>query len=182
MSGHLRTTASKFWRVIYSKHVTPCSKEYFYFNVGSSRPEVFCKKSVLRNFAKFTVKHLRQSLFFNKVAGPEHLLVTASVMSNILEFKIYGPRATFMNNFLKSLLINCRRQRQPLEVFWRISQISQEKTCDGISVLLKLQALNFIKKRLQHSCFPVKIRKFKRTLFLKNVCEQLLRRDILTTL
>ena len=32
-------------------------------------PEVFYKKSVRRNFTKFTVKHLRQSLFFNKVAG-----------------------------------------------------------------------------------------------------------------
>ena len=30
---------------------------------------VFCKKGILRNFAKFTGKHLRQSLFFNKVAG-----------------------------------------------------------------------------------------------------------------
>ena len=29
----------------------------------SSRPEVFCKKGVLRNFAKFTGKHLCQSLF-----------------------------------------------------------------------------------------------------------------------
>ena len=28
------------------------------------------KKGVLKNFAKFTGKHLRQSLFFNKVAGP----------------------------------------------------------------------------------------------------------------
>ena len=35
----------------------------------SSRPEVFCKKGVLRNFAKFTGKHLCQNLFFNKVAG-----------------------------------------------------------------------------------------------------------------
>ena len=35
----------------------------------SSRPEVFYKQSVLRNFAKFTEKHLCQSLFFNKVAG-----------------------------------------------------------------------------------------------------------------
>ena len=35
----------------------------------SSRPEVFCKKGVLRNFAKFTGKHLCQSFFFNKVAG-----------------------------------------------------------------------------------------------------------------
>ena len=33
----------------------------------SSRPEVFCKKGALRNFAKFTGKHLRQSLFFNKI-------------------------------------------------------------------------------------------------------------------
>ena len=32
----------------------------------SSRPDVFCKKGVLRNFAKFTGKHLYQSLFFNK--------------------------------------------------------------------------------------------------------------------
>ena len=32
-------------------------------------PEVFYKKSVLRNFAVFTGKHLSQSLFFKKV-GP----------------------------------------------------------------------------------------------------------------
>ena len=30
----------------------------------SSRPEVFCKKGILRNFAKFTGKHLCQSIFF----------------------------------------------------------------------------------------------------------------------
>ena len=35
----------------------------------SSLPEVFCKKAVLRNFAKFTGKHLCQSLLSNKVAG-----------------------------------------------------------------------------------------------------------------
>ena len=34
-----------------------------------SRPEEFCKKGAVRNFAKFTGKHLCQSLFFNKVAG-----------------------------------------------------------------------------------------------------------------
>ena len=39
------------------------------WNCGSSRPEVFCKKGVLRNFTKFTGKHVYQSLFFNKVAG-----------------------------------------------------------------------------------------------------------------
>ena len=35
----------------------------------SSRPEVFCNKDVLRNFAKSTEKHLCQSLFLNKVAS-----------------------------------------------------------------------------------------------------------------
>ena len=35
----------------------------------SSRPDVFHKKGVLRNFAKSTRKHLCQSFFFNKVAG-----------------------------------------------------------------------------------------------------------------
>ena len=45
----------------------------FYSNYRSSRPEVFCKKSVLVNFTKFTGKHLCQSFFFNKVAdlGPQ---------------------------------------------------------------------------------------------------------------
>ena len=35
----------------------------------SSRPEVFCQKGVLRNFAEFTGKRLCQNLFFSKVAG-----------------------------------------------------------------------------------------------------------------
>ena len=43
----------------------------------SSRPEVFYKKDVLRNFAKFIGKHLCQGLFYNKVAGLR--LVTGNV-------------------------------------------------------------------------------------------------------
>ena len=35
----------------------------------NSRPEVFCKKGVLRYFAKFTGKNLCQSLYFNYVTG-----------------------------------------------------------------------------------------------------------------
>ena len=36
--------------------------------IRSSRPEVFCKKGVLRNFTKFTGKYQCQSVFFYKVA------------------------------------------------------------------------------------------------------------------
>ena len=37
--------------------------------IRRSRPEVSCKKGGLKNFTKFTRKHLCHSLFFNKVAG-----------------------------------------------------------------------------------------------------------------
>ena len=64
----------------------------------SSLTEVFCKKCVLENFAKFTGKHLHLRLFFNKVSLVqvfscefceiskstffiEHLRTTASVWS-----------------------------------------------------------------------------------------------------
>ena len=37
-----------------------------------------------------------------------------------------------------------------------------------------LQACNFIKKKLQHRCFPVIIAKFLRIPILRNICERLL--------
>ena len=36
-----------------------------YFIYRNSHPEIFCKKSVLKNFVKFTGKHVCESLFFN---------------------------------------------------------------------------------------------------------------------
>ena len=38
----------------------------------SSHQRCSIQKGVLKDFAKFTGKHLRQSLFFNKVAGLRH--------------------------------------------------------------------------------------------------------------
>ena len=52
---HLRTAASL---------VEASNKRAF---STSSHLELFCKKGVLKNFSNFTGKHLRQSLFFNKV-------------------------------------------------------------------------------------------------------------------
>ena len=51
----------------------------------SSRPEVFYKKRVLRNFTKFTGKHLRQSLFFNKVAGFQSWGLTRPKACNVIK-------------------------------------------------------------------------------------------------
>ena len=47
---------------------------YVIVKTRSSRSEVFCKKGVPINFAKFTGKHLCQSLFLNKAAGPRPMI------------------------------------------------------------------------------------------------------------
>ena len=57
-------------------------------------PEVFYKKGVLKNFAKFTGKHLCQSLSFNKVAGLWH--------ATLLKKRLWDRR--FPVNFAKFLI------------------------------------------------------------------------------
>ena len=47
---------------LYHKKQLPRARSYL-----TPCPEVFCKKGVLKNFTKFTGKHLCQSLFFNNV-------------------------------------------------------------------------------------------------------------------
>ena len=57
-------------------------------------------------------------------------------------------------------------QRCSIEnVYSKISKNSQESTCVRLSFLMKLQAWNFVKKRLRHSCFPVNFPKFLREPF-----------------
>ena len=56
------------WTETYFKGVYICGCIFSRYSLGSSRPRVFCKKGVLKNFAKITGKHLCQSLFFNEVA------------------------------------------------------------------------------------------------------------------
>ena len=46
-----------------------CYRLYNFPSFRSNHWRCSVRKSVLGNFAKFTGKHLRQSLFFNKVAG-----------------------------------------------------------------------------------------------------------------
>ena len=61
-------------------------------NVRSSRLEVFCRKGVLKNFAKFTRKSLCQILFFSKVTGLRpvlFLLILHNVYMIIYDICIY---------------------------------------------------------------------------------------------
>ena len=72
-----------------------------------SRPEVFCKRDVLRNFAKCIGKHLCQSLFFNKDAGlkawERNRLKSAY---HILSFPEYPRETLLLKHFGK--IIKCK--------------------------------------------------------------------------
>ena len=69
--------------------------------------EVSHKKGVLRNFTKFTGKHLCQSLFFNKVAG----LRPATLLKKWLWYRCFPvnfvkfPRTPFFKEHLRWLLL-----------------------------------------------------------------------------
>ena len=85
----------------FEKHLgTAASKnQHLSGKFRSSRLEVFCKKGVLRHFAEFTGKQLRQSLFFNKVAGlrPWHRCFPV----NFVKFL----RISFLTEHLRWLLL-----------------------------------------------------------------------------
>ena len=68
--------------------------KYFFKAYRSSRPELFCKKGVLRNFTKFTRKHLCQILFFNKVAVEQ--LVAASERNNLIQSNAAKDKKKFL--------------------------------------------------------------------------------------
>ena len=57
-------------------------------------PEVFCKKDVLKNFAKFTGKHLCQSLVYNKVTG--HNFMKRETLAQVFSCELF-------RNFLERL-------------------------------------------------------------------------------
>ena len=53
----------------HARNITGWPRSKYDIQIQKQPLEVFYKKSVLRNFAKFTGKNLRQNLFLNKVAG-----------------------------------------------------------------------------------------------------------------
>ena len=107
-----------------------------------------------------------------------------SILKHVTLRPYQPPRTPFSQNTYHWLLLSCeyckvfknrRFYRTPPEavicrycskqVFLNVLQTSQESTCVGVSFYksCRLKACNFIKKRLQHRCFPVKFTKFLRT-------------------
>ena len=78
--------------------------------VRSSRPDVFCEKGVLRNFAKFPGKHLCQSVFFNKVAGSACNFIKEETLAQAFTFEFCE---IYKNTFFTDQLwwLNCWAER-----------------------------------------------------------------------
>ena len=96
--------------ILNNKHLKIIFFSIFYVSIlpiRSSHSDVFCKKGVLRNFAKFTGKHLCQCLFFNKAAG----LSSANLLKKRLWHRCFPVnfakflRAPFVKEHLRWLLL-----------------------------------------------------------------------------
>ena len=102
-----------FKNIYFEKHLWAAASENQHLTdkFRSSRPEVFCRKGVLLNFAKFTVKHLCQSLLFNRVKGlrPWHRCFPVNVVKCF--------RTTFFIEHLWWLLLQIYRRELMLIFF-----------------------------------------------------------------
>ena len=106
--------------------------------LGSSRPEVFCKKGVLRNFARFTGKHLCKSFFYS-INWPATLLKKKlwhrCFPVNLAKF----VKTPFFKEYLRWLLLNCRIHWFLFFSFnWKFDSLSISKLSDRILMHLNL--------------------------------------------
>ena len=77
-------------------------------NYKTSRLEVFSRKGVLRNFAKFTGKYLCQSLFFYKAAGLRHLFLTEHLrwlLQELILVKYSHKRSSRLQMFFETRVL-----------------------------------------------------------------------------
>ena len=126
-------------------------------------------------FPKLTIKTperrywRRSGVFFVKFKPISHLVLVFL----LLTLTRYMPTGVTTLAYLK---------KQPPEVFCKKScSLELRKFHRKIPVLESLfnrvtglKGCNFIKKRLQHRCFPVKSKTFLRAPILKNICKRLL--------
>ena len=118
-----------------------------YTNDRSSHQRCSAKKGVLRNFAKFTGKHLCQRLLFNKVAGLRRKWWIPKSEKLQIWKNLYDQQ-----NLLPEAVV---RRCSVKKVFLQISQNPQENTCARVSFLIKLkaEACNFVKKETLRTSF-----------------------------
>ena len=114
--------------------------QYFY---GEKQPsEVFCKKGILRNLAKFTGKHL----FFNKVAGLKKRLWHRCFPVNFARF-LSTP---FLQNTLRRLLLYGPLSMRLRRLFY-VHRISILLTEIHLSIKLNLNSNIYCKQIVSYA-------------------------------
>ena len=107
------------WFPWLSGHPAPARSAH---NIQKQPTELFCKKGVLRNFAKFTGKHLCQRLFFNKVAGLStfgRLLLNIVIQSCSPCNKHSLLKRLIKNVFRRNYLVSLHKKWSfPLRISW----------------------------------------------------------------
>ena len=101
-----------------------CYKFHFMVYLEAAT-KVFYKKDVFKNFAKFTCKHLCQSIFFSKVEGlrPATLLKKFCEFSKIFKntyFTEHRRETTFAYSMVDLLTMYLRALRFQLKYVWGI--------------------------------------------------------------
>ena len=93
-----------------------------------SLSQMFLKISVLKNFAKFTEKHLHWSNFFNKVAG----LRSSTLLKKKLQHRCFP--ANFAK-FLKTLFDKTSPVAASWKCFLQISTTFQKSEIDDVMII-----------------------------------------------
>ena len=84
---HTKTRASPKYPATVRRSAKPRGQKQY--------PEALCKRGVLRNFTKFTGKHLCQRLFLNKVAD---LVAFLWILRNFYKHFFYGAPPVVASN------------------------------------------------------------------------------------
>ena len=119
-------------KLLDQKNLFPATEKLFDWRemikkIQKQPPEVFYKKDVLRNFPKFTGKHLCQSLCFNKVAGrrPTNLL-KKEILAQVFPVNFAKLlRTPFLQNTSGGLLLKIKNRRFHMNVGWKSSQVGE---------------------------------------------------------
>ena len=79
----LHKIKQRMWKMFSPNSFQKCRSIRPQMFFRSSRPEMFCKEAVLRDFPKFTGKHLCQSLLITKVGGQSWQLYLKRTLAQV---------------------------------------------------------------------------------------------------
>ena len=113
----------------------------FYFMGTSNRAEVFCKKVVLKNFARFKRKHLCQSFFRRKVTGLMRETFLKKLSSSVSLLQHFAQCKTWRWNILA--------------MNWKHKMNIERNISDHLLLKCQISMLSQVALSMQKQCVPM---------------------------